>query len=77
MLYTNTLDNPEFKQFHGKHVIYAVKSKEKKFTTVRDGLVIEYSGKFIPEQLDAFVTANQLGFLPELSQESYGALSKK
>ena len=49
----------------------------KKFVAHRDGDVIQFKGEFNVEGLAAFVAANGLSYLPELSQETYGPLSAK
>lgn len=78
MLYTDNLENKHFQQFKGKNSICAIESNETKFVVIRDGDRIEYSGDLENEdELKNFVDTNKISYLPELSQETYGALAKK
>lgn len=71
MLYTPSLENPEFAQFKGQTSFFAVQAKNKKLVVNRDGDEIVFKGRFEYEELKAFIDDNSLPYVPELSQETY------
>lgn len=77
VLYTPSLENPEFAQFKGQTSFFAVQSKTKKLVANRDGDEIVFKGKFEYEELKKFVDDNALPYVPELSQETYQLLARK
>lgn len=77
VLFTSSLENPEFVQFKGKVGICTIESQARRFVAVRDGDQINYNGDFSEASLNDFVKDNELSYLPELSQETYGTLAAK
>ncbi|CAL6005725.1 Protein_disulfide isomerase PDI2 [Hexamita inflata] len=77
ILYTDNLENKLFTQFKGKQAIMTVESAAQKLVAHRDGDVIVFKGEWTEAAIAEFVDNNKLSYLPELSQDTYGALAKK
>lgn len=67
ILYTPSLENPEFTQFKGDVAFFTVSSKTRKLVVNRDGDLITFKGKFEAAELRKFIDENNLPYVPELS----------